>query len=80
MKKADIDFSCVKDGKGKYTLFFKCKDADEMTRAFKQFTQKSLQRANSKPPIQKVLAAAKAAAQKLANQLGKVKNKDRGAR
>ena len=40
MKKADIDFSVVKDGKGKYTLFFKGKNADEMTSAFKRYTEK----------------------------------------
>jgi len=40
MKKSDIDFSCVKDGKGKYTLFFKGKNADEMTNAFKRYTEK----------------------------------------
>jgi len=34
MKKNDIDFSCVKDGKGKYTLLFKAKNAEEMTNAF----------------------------------------------
>jgi len=40
MKKSDIDFSCVKDGKGCYTLFFKGKNADEMTSAFKRYTEK----------------------------------------
>ena len=46
MKKADIDFSCVKDGKGKYTLFFKGKNADEMTTAFKRYTEKITARAD----------------------------------
>ena len=46
MKKADIDFSCVKDGKGKYTLFFKGKNADEMTSAFKRYTEKTVERAD----------------------------------
>jgi DNA-directed RNA polymerase subunit L len=80
MKRHNVDFSAVKDGKGKYTLFFKGKDADSVTHAFKRYTAKSVQRANTKTPIQSILAAAKAAAQKLANQLGKVKNKNRGAR
>ena len=48
MKKADIDFSCVKDGKGKYTLFFKGKNADEMTHAFKRYTEKTVERADIK--------------------------------
>ena len=48
MKKADIDFSCVKDGKGKYTLFFKGKNADEMTHAFKRYTEKMVNIADKK--------------------------------
>jgi len=46
MKKADIDFSCVKDGKGSYTLFFKGKNAEEMTSAFKKYTEKTVARAD----------------------------------
>jgi hypothetical protein len=46
MKKADVDFSCVKDGKGSYTLFFKGKNADEMTHAFKRYTEKMVDRAD----------------------------------
>jgi hypothetical protein len=46
MKKADIDFSCVKDGKGSYTLFFKGKNAEEMTSAFKKYTEKMVVRAD----------------------------------
>jgi vacuolar-type H+-ATPase subunit H len=48
MKKNDIDFSCVKDGKGKYTLFFKGKNAEEMTNAFKKYTEKTLAKAENK--------------------------------
>lgn len=44
MKKDGIDFAPVKDGKGKYTLFFKGKDADSMTHAFKRYTQKIVTR------------------------------------
>ena len=46
MKKADIDFAIEKDGKGKYSLYFKGKDADEMTHAFKRYTAKVVDRAN----------------------------------
>jgi hypothetical protein len=46
MKKADIDFSCVKDGKGKDTLFFKGKNAEEMTHAFKRYSEKITARAD----------------------------------
>ena len=48
MKKADIDFSCVKDGKGSYSLFFKGKNAEEMTSAFKKYTEKMVNIANKK--------------------------------
>ena len=46
MRKKDIDFSCVKDGKGKYTLLFKGKNAEEMTSAFKKYTEKMVVRAD----------------------------------
>lgn len=80
MKKHNVDFAAVKDGKGKYTLFFKGKDADSVTHAFKQYTQKLVKQANRKPSIGKTLAAAKAAAQALNAGRDKVKNKYRGAR
>ena len=48
MKKNDIDFSVVKDGKGKYTLFFKGKNAEEMTNAFKKYTEKTVAKADIK--------------------------------
>ena len=79
MKKAKVDFSVSKDGKGKYILHFKGKEADDVTRAFKNYTGKLTQRAN-KPSISKTLTAAKAAAQALNNGRDKVKNRDKGAR
>jgi hypothetical protein len=79
MKKADIDFSCVKDGKGKYTLFFKGKNADEMTSAFKRYTEKTVARADKKA-IKTALREAKAAAKELEKGRDKVKNKSKGAR
>jgi len=79
MKKHGVDFAAVKDGKGKYTLFFKGKDADTLTHAFKQYTGKLTQRAN-RPSISKTLAAMKAAAQSLNAGRDKVKNRDKGAR
>ena len=79
MKKSKIDFSVVKDGKGKYTLFFKCRDADEMTRAFKKYSQRLIRRENGKPSIKNTLAAAKIAARELEAGRGKEKNRDRGA-
>ena len=79
MKKNDIDFSVVKDGKGKYTLFFKGRNADEMTHAFKKYTQKMLTRADKKA-IRAELKEAKAAAKELNKGRDKVKNVSRGAR
>lgn len=79
MKKSDIDFSCVKDGKGKYTLFFKGKNADEMTSAFKRYTEKVTQRADKKA-IRLELKEAKAAAKALDKGRDKVKNRSKGAR
>ena len=47
-KKKDIDFSVVKDGKGSYTLLFKGKNAEEMTSAFKKYTEKMVNIADKK--------------------------------
>jgi seryl-tRNA(Sec) selenium transferase len=79
MKKADIDFSVVKDGKGKYTLFFKGKNADEMTNAFKRYTEKVVARADKKA-IRTELREAKAAAKALDTGRDKVKNRGKGVR
>ena len=79
MKKNNIDFAAVRDGKGKYTLFFKGKDADVMTHAFKRYTEKVVSRAEKKS-IKLELKEAKAAAKALDAGRGKEKNKNRGAR
>ena len=79
MKKADIDFSCVKDGKGKYTLFFKGKNADEMTHAFKRYTEKTVERADKKA-IKLDLKIAKSLSQALDKGRDKVKSRSKGAR
>ena len=44
MKKDNVDFAVVKDGKGKYTLFFKSKDADTLTHAFDRYTKQIVKR------------------------------------
>ena len=79
MKKNDIDFSVVKDGKGKYTLFFKGKNAEEMTNAFKKYTEKAVAKAEKKA-IKAELKEAKAAAKALDKGRDKVKNRSKGAR
>ena len=80
MKRAKIDFAVEKDGKGKYVLYFKGKDADEMARAFKKYTQKLVTREKEKPSLTKDLAEAKEAAKVINIKLEKVKNISRGAR
>jgi len=82
LDKHSVDFSAVKDGKGQYTLFFKGKDVDAVTHAFKDYTQKlvKLDKGMGKPAIATALAAAKALAQSLNNGLDKAKTQSRGAR
>ena len=79
LKKSGVDFSPVKAGKGKYVLFFKGRDADAITHAFNQYSQKIVKQAQ-KPSIRKLLSSMKDATAKLNAQRDKVKNKDRGAR
>ena len=79
MKKYDIDFACVKDGKGKYTLFFKGKNAEEMTHAFKRYTGQMVKIADKKA-IKADLREAKAQAKALDNGRDKVKDMSIGAR
>ena len=90
MKKNDIDFSVVKDGKGKYTLFFKGKNAEEMTNAFKKYTEKTIAKADvkaekatnraEKKSIKTELKEAKREANALNSGRDKVKDKSKGAR
>jgi hypothetical protein len=82
MKQNGVDFAPVKDGKGKYTLFFKGRDADALTHAFSQYTKKVTERAArpQKPSIASALAAMKQVAKTLAESRDKVKNMDKGER
>jgi len=89
-KKKDIDFSVVKDGKGSYTLLFKGKNAEEMTSAFKKYTEKMVVRADKKAAktaardekksIRAELKQAKIDAKALEAGRDKVKNRAKGAR
>ena len=80
MKKHNVDFAAVKDGKGKYTLFFKGKDVDSITHALKQYMSKLVKLDKNKPSIGKELAEAKVAAKALNVKLEKVKDRSKGAR
>jgi hypothetical protein len=79
MKENGVDFAPVKGGNGKYTLFFKGRDADALTRAFSKYTQKVTERA-ARPSIRGTLAAMKQAAKALNDSRDKVKNLDKGER
>ena len=79
MKKYDIDFACVKDGRDKYTLFFKGKNAEEMTHAFKRYTGQMVKTADKKA-IKADLKEAKAQARLLDNGRDKVKDRSKGVR
>ena len=81
MKKDGVDFAPVKDGKGQYTLFFKAKDADTLTHALKNYTQKMVKLDKAaKPSIKNELSEAKKKAQTLDAGRDKVKDISKGVR
>ena len=79
-KKYRLDYS-LKKVKGeeppRYLVFFKGRDVDVMTEAFKEFAAKQLNK-EKKPSIRKALAAFKEKAKQMNQKREKVKNKDRG--
>lgn len=79
-KKYGIDFALKKDTTEtppRYLVFFKGRDADALTAAFKEFSAKKLNK-EQKPSIRKLLSSLKEKAAGLNAQRDKVKNKDRG--
>lgn len=79
-KKYHIDFALKKDTTEtppRYLVFFKGRDADVLTAAFKEFSAKKLTQ-EQKPSIRKVLSDFKEKAAALNAQRTQVKNKDRG--
>jgi len=58
-------------------VFFKGRDADVLTAAFKEFTARNLDR-EKKPSIRKLLSQAREKAKQKTLQREKVKAKDRG--
>ena len=79
-KKYHIDFALKKDmteTPTRYLVFFKGRDADVLTAAFKEFSAKKLTQ-EQKPSIRKVLSDFKEKAAALNAQRAQVKNKDRG--
>ena len=79
-KKYGIDFALKKDisvEPPRYMVFFKGRDADVLTAAFKEFTARNLDR-EKKPSIRKLLSQAREKAKKKTLQREKIKAKDRG--
>ena len=78
-KKYGIDFALKKDATEsppRYLVFFKGRDADVLTAAFKEFSAKKLTQ-EKKPSIRKLLSTLKETAQGRNAERAKVKNKDR---
>ena len=80
-RKYGIDFALKKDATGeipRYLVFFKGRDADAVTAAFREFSAKNLAQ-EKKPSIRKRLTQAKEQAKRQEPERGeKVKVKDRG--
>ena len=80
-KKYGLDFALKKDTSGEYTrylVFFKGRDADVITAAFREFSAKNLAK-EKKPSIRRRLTKAKEQAKRQELERGeKVKNRDRG--
>ena len=79
-KKYGIDFALKKDISSeipRYLVFFKGRDADVITAAFREFSAKNLEK-EKKPSIRKELEQAKQQAKAQHRQREKVKTKDRG--
>lgn len=79
-KKYGIDFSLKKvqgEQPPRYLVFFKGRDADAMTAAFREFSAKKLQR-DKKTSIRKALTAAKEKSKQINQSRDKMKNIDRG--
>ena len=77
-RKYGVDFAIVKDKKAeqpKYTVFFKARDADALTSAFKEYSAKIMQK-EKKPSVLKQLAKLKELVAGLPQKV-KERNKER---
>ena len=79
-RKYGVDFALKKDKSGdipKYLVFFKARDADALTAAFKEYTAKEVKRASQdKPSVLEQLRALKVKV--LSLMPDKARNKDKG--
>jgi len=78
MKEHNVKFALAKDGKGKYTLFFKTDNIDNITKAYKRYVVKLRKHSRNNPTIKKALAEARKIAQTLNKQQSKEKNRSKG--
>jgi len=78
MKKHGVDFAAAKDGKGKYTLFFKGKDKDCVAHALKDYAKKLIKLGKTNPSIRLSLDGARAEALSMSKNMSKEKNRNRG--
>jgi hypothetical protein len=78
-RKYGVDFALKKDASEappKWLVFFKARDADAITAAFKEFSARTVKRSRSRPPLSESLEDM---AEKVRNQvLDKTKNKEKG--
>ena len=78
--KYGIDYALKKDTSEqppRYIVFFKGRDVDVMTQAFKEFSSKAVKQ-NSKPSLRQKLTRSQEQSKKQQREKVKVKNKDRG--
>ena len=78
--KYGIDYALKKDTSEqppRYLVFFKGRDVDVMTQAFKEFSAKKV-RQSEKPSLRQKLSRSREAAKAQQREKVKVKNKDRG--
>ena len=79
-KKYGVDFALRKDKTTQpphYVVIFKCKDADNLEQAFREFTAKTLSK-EQRPSIRKVLSAMKQKTAEQTKQRAKEKIRERG--
>ena len=79
-RKYSVNYALKKDTSEeipKYLVFFKARDADVITAAFREFSAKNLEK-EKKPSIRKELEQAKQQSKAQHRQREKVKTKDRG--
>lgn len=78
-RKYGVDYAVKKDktvSPPKYLIFFKAKDADALTAAFKEYTANTIKKKNKEPIAVKI----KNIAEKIKSLPTKIKNKERGER